>query len=51
MNIFANLWSAYGICYAIGYMLFVRSRFKNPKTADRYFYVSLLVLATIKFMT
>ena len=50
MNAFANLWSAYAICYAIGYMLWVRPRVKQSKTWDAVFYVSLVAFSTIKYL-
>lgn len=50
---FQNIISSYLIVYAIGYMLFVRpalvSRIKSTQWADKAFYVSLIILATIRF--
>jgi hypothetical protein len=50
MEFFANLWSAYAICYAIGYMLWVRPRIKgNQRKWDLVFYISLVVFSTVKW--
>jgi hypothetical protein len=49
------IWSNYQICYAIGYMLFIRpyiqkSNFGYKKAIDIVFYTSLIVFSTIKFL-
>jgi len=43
---------SYLICYAIGYMIFARPYFTKRNwgnTADKIFYISLVVLATIRY--
>ncbi len=46
--------SVYIICYAIGYMLFVRPFFQKRglnEIIDKIFYGSLFVLATLKYFS
>lgn len=52
MQTFIQLWSAYAICYAIGYMLWVRPNAMqvNKKAYDVLFYLSLLVFSSLKFV-
>jgi bacteriorhodopsin len=46
----ATWWSAYAICYGIGYMLWIRPRYQN-KFYDMIFFFSLIVFSTIKFIS
>lgn len=45
----AQLWNAYAICYAIGYMLMMRPRLKSKKW-DIVFYISLFVFSTLRYL-
>lgn len=49
MALYVRLFSSFAICYAIGFMVFVRPRVRQP-LGDRLFYASLLLLATIRFL-
>ena len=53
MHLFGEFWGAYAICYAIGYMLWVRPRVQDKPyafKANLAFYVSLVLLSTLKFL-
>ncbi len=49
MQLFAQFWSAYAICYAIGYMLWVHPRLQSKKW-DITFYASLLIFSTVRYL-
>jgi hypothetical protein len=49
MEWFSSFWSAYVICYAIGYMLWIRPRLQSKKW-DMAFYASLLILSTVRYL-
>jgi hypothetical protein len=49
MALYVHVFSSYAICYAIGFMVFVRPRVRQP-LGDRLFYASLLTLATLRFL-
>lgn len=48
MALYIRVFSSFAICYAIGFMVFLRPRVRQP-LGDRLFYASLVLLATIRF--
>ncbi len=49
MELYVRAFSSFAICYAIGFMVFLRPRVPQP-VGDRLFYASLVLLATIRFL-
>jgi len=49
MALYVRLFSSFAICYAIGFMVFIRPRVRQP-VGDRLFYLSLLTFATLRFL-
>jgi hypothetical protein len=48
MTRFAHFVASFIICYAIGYMLWVRPRYQSKKL-DLAFYLSLVALSTLRY--
>jgi hypothetical protein len=53
MHLFDDLWGAFAVCYAIGYMLWIRPRVEGKPyshTLNVVFYSSLVVFSTLRFL-
>lgn len=46
-----SIWSAYAICFAIGYMLLIRPMMKYSKKGDVAFYLLVVILSTMKYFS